>query len=346
MRADLLDRLRALGAEGLLATKEANKRYLTGANALMGNVLVTSSESFIITAARHFKYMQEWYPEFRVVRGGWDAVADLGRGLRGVCFEEDVLPVAVHAQLGSSGLRLVPANGLLEDLRSVKTAAEIAAIRQACGIVDGAFQHIQGFIRPGVTELDVAAEIDVFTRQHGSEDLAFKTLVSSGARCYYPHSAATAKRVEPGDFVLMDFGAVHDAYRADITRTVAVGRVDDTQRRMYHLVQTAQQKALDAIHAGMLTGEADAVARDFIMANAEQGCYEYGLGHGVGLEVHERPAMTPGSRIVLQEGHVVSVEPGIYIPEWGGIRIEDTVLIGRNGCEPLTKSTKDLIVLD
>jgi Xaa-Pro aminopeptidase len=306
---------------------------------------VTPAESYIITTARHFAYMQRWHPDFRVVRGGWEVVAELARGLNGVCFEEDRLPVTVHAQLTAAGVRMVPSAGLLEDLRSVKTEEEVSAIRRACGIVDGAFQHVQAFIRPGRTEQEIAAEIDVFTRSHGSADVAFKTLVSSGARCYYPHSAATSKRVEDGDFVLMDFGAVHDGYRADITRTVAVGHADERQRRMYRIVQTAQQMAVDAIRAGVFSGDVDAVARDFITANTEQGCYDYGLGHGVGLEVHERPFMTPGSRIVLQAGHVVSVEPGIYIPEWGGIRIEDTVLVRDGGAEPLTKSTKDLIIL-
>lgn len=341
----MAQRLTETGADGFLVTKDANKRYFTGVGALMGHVVLTRSEGFIVTAARHFVQMQEQCPDFTVIRGGWDAVAGLCRKVGTVLFEEDHVTVRTHGTLTAAGARLQESGGLLEDLRSVKSEAEVALIRKACAIADETFAHICTFIRAGVTEDDIAAEIDHCMRRSGADDRSFKTLVSSGARCYLPHSVATDKRVADGDFVLMDFGAVRDGYCSDITRTIVVGHADDTQRRLYGLVQAAQQKAVDVIRPGMAAGAADAVARDHITANADAGCYDYGLGHGVGLEVHEEPRMVPGSAEILRDGNVVSVEPGIYIPGWGGIRIEDTIWLHGSGGEPLTKAPKDLRVL-
>lgn len=334
-----------MGADGFLVTKDANKRYFTGVGAIMGHVVVTRSEGFIVTAARHHVQMQEQCPDFTVMRGGWDAVAELCRKVGTVMFEEDHLTVRAHSVLAAAGARLKESDGLLEKVRSVKSQDEVALIRRACAIADAAFEHICTFIRAGMSEDEIAAEIDHFMRRNGAEDRSFKTLVSSGARCYLPHSAATGKAVADGDFILMDFGAVRDGYCSDITRTVVVGHADETQRRLYGLVQAAQQQAVDAIRPGLAAGAADAVARDLITANTEVGCYDYGLGHGVGIEVHEEPRMVPGSAALLRDGNVVSVEPGIYIPGWGGIRIEDTVWVRGTGCEPLTKASKELRVL-
>jgi Xaa-Pro aminopeptidase len=343
----LLARMDERGLDAYLVCKEANMRYLTGIPNMMGVLLVSRGASFIVTQARHGKYLQAWCPSFTVIAGGPECIGPMcaERGLRHVGFEEDFVTVASYRVLNTSGLSLAASAGLIEDLRSVKDETEVERIRQAAAVADAAFAHILKLVRPGVAEVDLATELIGFIRKNGASDVSFRPLVSSGPRTYFPHALPTARRLQVGDLVLMDFGASVDGYCSDLTRTIVVGRADVRQRELYELTRAAQQRALAGIRAGVTAGAADALARGSITVALGEGCYDYGLGHGVGMEIHEAPFMKPGSPEILRSGQVVTVEPGIYLPEWGGIRIEDTVVVRDAGCQVLTAAPKELIVV-
>ena len=225
----------------------------------------------------------------------------------------------------------------------VKDADEIAAIRRACAIADAAFAHIITVIRPGMTECEVAAEMEYFMRREGSERPAFTTIVASGVRGSLPHGVASTKEIAHGELVTMDFGAVYEGYCSDITRTICVGRADAHQRERYDAVLAAQERALAALHPGVTGIEADRVARDALAEKNLAQYFGHGLGHSLGLEIHEEPRLSKSCPVALQENMLITDEPGIYIPGWGGIRIEDTVLITHDGAEPLTHAPKEFI---
>ena len=231
----------------------------------------------------------------------------------------------------------------LDALRMVKDADEIAAIRRACAIADAAFAHIITVIRPGMTECEVAAEMEYFMRREGSERPAFTTIVASGVRGSLPHGVASTKEIAHGELVTMDFGAVYEGYCSDITRTICVGRADAHQRERYDAVLAAQERALAALHPGVTGIEADRVARDALAEKNLAQYFGHGLGHSLGLEIHEEPRLSKSCPVALQENMLITDEPGIYIPGWGGIRIEDTVLITHDGAEPLTHAPKEFI---
>ena len=234
---------------------------------------------------------------------------------------------------------------MIEKLRMIKTDDEIRTIRRAAEIADEAFSHILTFIKPGVTELEVSNELEFFMRRLGASESSFDTIVASGKRSALPHGVATGKTIENGDMVTLDFGALYDGYVSDITRTVAVGEPTEELKKIYHIVLEAQMRACSALKPGMTGKEADAVARDYIKDHGYGEAFGHSTGHGIGLEVHEGPGLSFRSDTVLKPGMVVTVEPGIYVPGLGGVRIEDDVLITEDGCELLTSSPKELIIL-
>ncbi len=217
--------------------------------------------------------------------------------------------------------------------------------RKAQQITDHTFSHICGYIRPGVTETDIAREIGVTLAALGSDDKNFNFIVASGSNSSLPHGFATNRLVRKGDFVTMDFGAVYGGYLADMTRTVAVGSVTDEQRRVYETVKEAQKRAFDKIRPGAICREVDAAARDYIYQQGYEGCFSHGLGHSVGVEVHENPRFNEICTDRLIPGIAITVEPGIYLKKRFGVRIEDMIVVRENGFENLTKSPKDLIIL-
>jgi Xaa-Pro aminopeptidase len=238
---------------------------------------------------------------------------------------------------------LVPVKELVEEMGLVKEEGEIENIRQAVGISDGIFGEIVDFLRPGLGEVEVCAEIEYRMRKKGSERLPFDAIVVSGARSALPHGQPTKKRLQGGDLVTMDYGARVGGYCSDFTRTVVLGQASEKQREIYQVCLRAQEEAEAAAKAGMTAVELDGVARQIIADAGYGDNFGHGLGHGLGLEVHEGPRLSPKGQGRLEPGMVVTIEPGIYLPQVGGVRIEDVVVIREDGCEVLTKASKELI---
>ena len=230
-------------------------------------------------------------------------------------------------------------------MRLIKDNHELSILKEAADIADAAFKHILDYIKPGLMELDVANELEFFMRKSGATSSSFDIIVASGWRSALPHGVASNKVIEKGDFVTMDFGALHKGYVSDITRTIAVGEPSDKLKEIYDVVLESQLRAMDQIKPGLTGIQADAIARDYITEKGYGEYFGHSLGHGIGLEVHEGPGLSYRSETKLVPGMVVTVEPGIYLPSIGGVRIEDDTLITESGNETLTHSTKDLIIL-
>jgi Xaa-Pro aminopeptidase len=230
-------------------------------------------------------------------------------------------------------------------LRMVKDESELECIRKAQEIAETAFESILSFIHEGVTEREIALELNRLMFEYGEEDLSFETIALAGANTSMPHGVPSDKKVENGEFVLMDFGAVYNGYHSDMTRTVCVGQPSDEMKKVYNIVLEAQTAAINVAHAGMTGQELDLIARSIISDAGYGNCFGHSLGHGVGMEIHERPNASPNSAAELNKGAVVTVEPGIYIAGKFGVRIEDFVILTENGCINLTKSAKNIISL-
>ncbi len=233
---------------------------------------------------------------------------------------------------------LVPAGNVIKNLRAVKTLDEIELIRQACKLADVGVNTAYEVIEPGISEQEVAAEVEYAMRKQGSKGTAFDTIIASGGNCAFPHGTCKCRTIMDGDLVIVDLGAKVGFYRSDITRTIAAGKISSKQQEIYGTVKAAQDLAIKAIKPGVKAVEVDATARAIISGTGFGDYFVHNLGHGVGLEVHEAPTLSPDSKDVLQTGNVVTVEPGIYIVGFGGVRIEDTVLVTETGSEKLTSA--------
>ncbi len=353
--ADHLDRARryvaASGVDALLVTKAENRRYVTGFTGSAGLALVSADAALLAVDFRYYEQAAAQAPACEVLRGGADPAGALAeavraREIRRIGFESEFVPYAQVERLREkfAPAELVPLADV-DRLRWVKDAGEIAAIARAADIADAAFAHILGVLRPGLREQDAALELEIFMRRAGAERLSFDSVLASGPRSALPHGRATGRVMAAGDLVTLDFGAVYDGYGSDLTRTVVLGAPDDRQRRVYEVVLDAQQQALAAIRSGVSSRDVDAVARSAITAAGFGEAFGHALGHGIGLDVHEGPPLGPRNETPLEPGMVVTVEPGIYLPGWGGVRIEDDVVVTADGCEILTHAPKDLITL-
>jgi Xaa-Pro aminopeptidase len=352
---DRLPRLRAMLApqqlDALLISKAENRAYLTGFTGSAGTVLVTDREALLLV---DFRYVEQAAGEapgwevIRVPRQASDSVPEIvrSRSLQRIGFEQDGLSYREYEVLGKAlhPAALVPVDGI-DRLRWVKDAEELAHIRAAASVVDAGFAHIQRFLRPGIREREVALELEFFMRRHGADKEAFESIVASGMRSSLPHGLASDKALAPGEFVTLDFGAVVRGYHSDCTRTVALGQASARQREIYTLVLTAQQAALDGLRPGLSGRDADFLARQVITAAGHGDHFGHSLGHGVGLAIHEGPLLSPREDALLEAGMTVTVEPGVYLPGWGGVRIEDLVLLTPTGCEVLTTGPKQLMIL-
>ena len=241
--------------------------------------------------------------------------------------------------------KFIPLGNLLDSLRAVKTEKELSLIRRAESIGDVAFSKILEILKPGISELEVAAELEYQMKRAGAEGLSFDTIVASGVHSSMPHAVPTEKKLEWGDFVTMDFGCRYQGYCSDMTRTVVIGKASQEQKKIYNTVLEAQRLALDQLCAGKAGKEIDAVARNHIAEAGYGKCFGHGLGHSLGLFIHEEPRLSPGEDTLLLPGMVETVEPGIYVPGFGGVRIEDLAVVKDHGCENYTGSPKELIEL-
>ena len=339
------------GLDAVIITKPENRRYFSGFSGSSGILLIGEQTQTLCTDFRYIEQAKKQAPEFEIVRHGASMFASLAEIINKlefvrIGFESDYITWDTHQKLTQhlSRVELRPSN--LDMLRKVKDQAELNLIQQAVQIADAAFNHILTIIRPGISELEIALQLEYQMRKLGSEKPAFDTIVASGFRGALPHGLASDKIIEAGDFVTMDFGAVYQGYHSDITRTVVAGKATDKQREIYNIVLNAQLAGIAAVSATKTGAEIDQTARKII---ADAGYAEYfghALGHGVGLAIHEEPRLSSAYTDKLAANMVVSIEPGIYLPDWGGVRIEDLVVISAAGCTVLTASNKKLIELN
>ncbi len=348
--ARLRDFLGEKEADAILVSREVNLHYFSGFRGDDTVLLVSRDEALLVTDARYTEQAAEQAPLYQVVRqtGGLlkqAAACVTERGWKRLAFEGDALLYDDYMKLRD----LLPGVALdrpvrLGSLRMVKEAEELACMRRAAAIGDKAFQDILSFLRPGVSENEVAARLESTMRSLGSERPAFTTIVASGPRGSLPHGVATEKLIVAGEFVTMDYGAVYQGYHSDMTRTVCVGRADEKQRAVYEIVLGAQLLGVEMVRPGASGKAVDAAVRERIAAAGYGENFGHGLGHSLGLEIHEEPRLSPGSDCEsLEPSMIVTVEPGIYLPGWGGLRIEDTLRVTERGAEILTHSAKELI---
>lgn len=347
--------LRERDLDAILITRDSNIRYVSGFTGSESFVVLSASDRVFITDSRYTEQAEQECARFRVVRyrDPYPSIEETlqnvasSLGIRRLGFERQSISFDLHSKISETlkGVEFVPTSGVVETPRYTKNPEEVALVRRAAGVADAAFNHILGIVRPGVSEKDIELELDCFMRKNGAFASAFPIIVASGTRSSLPHAVPTEKKVQEGDFVTMDFGALFEGYRSDMTRTVIVGRAEDRQREVYDVVKRAQEEGIRAVRAGVKGSEPDRAARAVIEAAGLGDNFGHGLGHGVGLEVHEEPRMSRESDSVLSAGCIVTVEPGVYIPGWGGVRIEDTVLVLEDSCEALTLSPKEMIVL-
>ncbi|GGI96015.1 peptidase M24 [Alicyclobacillus cellulosilyticus] len=354
--ARLRERLRQEGLDALLVTEPHNRRYVSGFTGTSGVALVTEQAAVFLTDFRYLEQARAECAGWVIVDQGQDGLAALREQLVQLCvqrlgFDPDDVSYTLYEQLAGMvrdvpGLALIPARRLVEDLRVIKDEEELACIARAAAIADAAFAHILGVLRPGLSEWEVAWELETFMRRQGASCPSFTTIVASGWRSSLPHGVASEKVLAKGEFVTLDFGAVYQGYCSDITRTVVLGNATDEQRKVYSVVLDAQQRALDEMQAGMTGAEIDRLARDVIADAGFGDAFGHSLGHGIGLDVHEEPRLSWRNPDPVPAGTVVTVEPGIYLPGWGGVRIEDDVWLAPNGEKRLlTHADKRLICL-
>jgi Xaa-Pro dipeptidase len=352
-RRRLADRITELELDGLFVTRLPNVRYLTGFTGSNGQVLVGLGSAVFFTDGRYDEQSRHEVPDVErvVYLNGFPPLRErvVETGDRRIGFEPDGVTYRYWERLREQleGVELVPVVDEVEGLRRSKEPAEVERIAAAQEAADTAFDEVVmgGGLRQGVTEREVALALDVAMRRAGADDASFWTIVAFGERAAEPHHAPTDRPLGRGDVVKLDFGALVDGYHSDMTRTVAFGDPGEELREVYALVAAAQQAGIDAVRAGVSVAVVDRAARDVIVAAGRGDAFPHGLGHGVGLEIHEDPRLRWDGTEDVPEGAVVTVEPGVYIPGLGGVRIEDMVEVTADGCRPIPRSTKELVVL-
>ena len=337
-----IDRLRGSLEEPLLVTNPVNVRYLVGFKSSNAALLVDGDAVTLFADFRYATAARE-VDGVEFVEAKRDLLGDLAQRLSGrIGFESAHVTYAGYEKLRVGGLDLVPRPGAVESLRAVKDEAELRAVRRACAITDRVYERLADEQFVGRTELDLAWTVEQLFHDEGSSG-AFEPVVASGPNAAKPHGRATERVIGRGETVVIDSGSAVDGYISDYTRTFATGPLPDELKKAYGVCLDAQAAALDAIGAGLSGVDADRVARDLVDATQFRGRFGHGLGHGIGIEVHEAPRMSQESKDVLTPGNVVTVEPGIYLEGVGGIRIEDDVVVTDGGIENLTNLRKDLV---
>jgi Xaa-Pro aminopeptidase len=341
-----LERLRSVLDEPLLVTEPVNVRYLTGFQS-SNAALVVDQDSVRLFADFRYAEAARKVSGVEFTQTNRNLLADLAEQLTGrVAFEARSLAYAGYETLAAGGLELVPTRGLIEGLRAVKDENELDAIRRVAAIGDAAFARLAQERFAGQTERELAWRMEVLLHEEGAESLAFPAVVAAGPTGATPHAKPGHRTIEAGETVVVDAGAVLNGYCSDCTRTFVTGDLPDELERAYDICLEAQLAGLAAVRPGVRGADADAAARNVIEDAGYGEAFGHGLGHGVGLVVHEEPVLRRESTDVLEARHVVSVEPGIYLPGLGGIRIEDLVIVTENGAEVLTPFAKELTRVD
>jgi Xaa-Pro aminopeptidase len=338
--------------EAILFTSLENIRYLCGFTGSDGAFILTQKDAFFLTDSRYWTQADEEVKESQIIhyKKKMDGIVSLLSDLRlkNMGFESASLTFSLHQsllkKLGKEN-DLAPLEEEIKNLRALKDAQEMVLIRRAIEIASNAFLHITDMLKEGVLEEEIAREMEFFMKTKGAEALGFDIIVASGKRAALPHGRASSKRIEKGDFILMDFGSRFEGYHSDQTRTVICGNPSSEQEKVYRVVKEAHDKAIQLIRPGIPIHEVDEAARGHIRKCGYGEYFGHGLGHGIGLAVHEDPFINSENKGFVQEGMVFTVEPGIYIPDRGGVRIEDMVLVTPQGAEILTPLPSELRVI-
>jgi Xaa-Pro aminopeptidase len=335
--------------DALLITSPANLRWATGFTGSNGAAVIGPDVQLFFTDFRYVEQAAEQVPDFERVRAGRDLLGDVAGRLNGrVGFEDQWLSVRAHGRIGESvngNAELVGASGIVERLREVKEEHELDSMRVAARIADRAYEDLADQGIAGRTEKQIAADLEVRMRELGADDRSFPAIVASGAQGALPHAVPRELAVERDSLMVVDMGCVVDGYCSDCTRTFATGSLSDEAQEVYELVARSQLAALDAVRAGAECRAVDGVSREIIDAAGRGEHYGHGLGHGVGLEVHEGPRLAQTAEGMLVVGNTVTVEPGVYLPGKLGVRIEDLVAVTGDGCEIISGFTKSLVTL-
>ncbi len=344
--SDRIERLRGSLEEPLLVTNPTNVFYLTGFKSTNPALLVEPERAVLYTDFRYAEAARA-IEGVEFVETKRALLRDLAERLSGpIAVEADFITWSGYRTLADGGLDVVPRSGLVEALRVVKDERELDSLRHACAIADRVFEQLADERFVGRTEREVAWRIEELFHEHGGESLAFDIIVAAGPNGARPHARATNERIETRQTVVVDAGCSVDGYFSDYTRTYATGPLDDRLKEAYTVCLQAQQAGLQAVRAGVTGVDADAAARRIVDESDFAGTFGHGLGHGLGLNVHEAPRLATESTDTLAAGNVVTVEPGVYVPGRLGVRIEDLVVVTEDGCDVLSSTTKDLIVVD
>jgi Xaa-Pro aminopeptidase len=349
-RANLRKLVRKAGAEAMLVTNFTNVTYLTGFTGDDSYLLLSKSDAIVISDPRYTTQLEEECPGLNlhirqpgvpILAGVAEVVA--ATRIANLAIEGDSMTVSLHQQLAEKvKAQVVTTSGLVEQLREIKDKEEIDAICFAARCAERAFAVLRATLRGGQTEKEVADDLEYQLRRFGAKGSSFPPIIAAGPRAALPHARPTDQTIAAADFVLVDWGATARLYKSDLTRVLVTGRISPKLERVYRVVLEAQQQAISAIRPGVTGREVDQVARDIIGRAGFGKHFGHGLGHGLGLDIHESPRLNSANEQPLKPGMVVTVEPGIYLPGWGGVRIEDDILVTKTGHEVLTNVPKEL----
>ncbi len=333
--------------DGLIIVNPLNLRYFTGFTGSTAVAYISKDLAHIVTDSRYTEQAKAQCQGFEVHRyevSPWETLNKIVLAEHeNLAFEGNHMVYSAYEKMTAALKGKSFTSTELEILRSVKTEEELVLLKKAAVIADEAFKAMLPKIAVGMTENEVRVILETEMLKLGSQKPSFDTIVASGERSSLPHGRASEKRIESGDFVTFDFGATYQGFHSDTTRTIVMGTASDEQRQIYDLVLEAQCAGVKAVKAGIMAKEVDTISRDIIKKAGYGEFFGHGLGHGVGLDIHEQPVLSPLSEAILEENMVVTVEPGVYLPKRMGVRIEDTVIVTKDGCEVITHLPKELI---
>lgn len=353
---DLRRRLSEVGMDAVLISHPMNRRYLSGFTGSAGHLFITQQDAFLATDFRYIEQSRKQAPDFQILQvssefAKWLPALVSQLGVERLGCESNDLTLTAYRQLvkairklaPKTRPQLIPSHGLVELLRSRKAKHELQSIEAAATLADAAVEHAHAILKAGITEKELAWNLERFLRGGGSESLPFEIIVASGQNSALPHAQPTDRQIQPGEPVVIDLGARINGYCSDMTRTICLGEPSETFLAIYRIVRQAKLAALETIRPGMSGEVADSQSRKIITAAGFGEAFGHGLGHGVGLEAHEEPRLGPGSTDILLTGMVFTIEPGIYLEGWGGVRIEDMVSLGKSGPRCLTRA-EELVI--
>ncbi|PFF10875.1 aminopeptidase [Bacillus cereus] len=337
--------------DGLLITKKENRQYATGFTGSAGAVLISTDQAVFITDFRYVDQAKSQIKDAEIVMHKGNLEKEIAHqvsklNIQKLGIEENNMTLQQYKNLQKYvQAEMIQVCEIIENIRIIKDTPEIEIMKIAANIADEAFHHILTFLKPGISENTVRDELEFFMRKKGAASSSFQIIVASGVRSSLPHGVASNKIIERGDIVTLDFGALYDGYCSDITRTVVIGEPSEEFKKIYNIVLESLKRGTEAIKPGETAKRIDDITRNYITEHGYGQYFGHSTGHGLGLEIHEPLRLSQESKATLEEGMVVTVEPGIYIPNWGGCRIEDDIVITKDGYEVITKSNRELIII-